>query len=55
MLTLTRAGMQGIIDAHVHLLEGGFSLQQCDLTDVRTHAEFTQRVQQACGKPTVLH
>lgn len=41
--------VQGIIDAHVHLLEGGYALQQVDLTDIRSPAEFTKRLQQACG------
>jgi predicted amidohydrolase YtcJ len=34
----------GFIDNHVHFISGGIALQQADLRDARTPAEFTRRI-----------
>jgi predicted amidohydrolase YtcJ len=34
----------GFVDAHVHLLDGGFALASVRLRDVRTKAEFVERI-----------
>jgi predicted amidohydrolase YtcJ len=39
--------LPGFIDAHVHLLLGGASLRQCDLSHVTTREEFIHRIDAA--------
>ncbi|MDP1892497.1 MAG: amidohydrolase [Gemmatimonadaceae bacterium] len=34
----------GLIDSHVHFIEGGFALQSVKLRDAKTKAEFIQRI-----------
>lgn len=36
--------MPGFVDAHVHLLEGGFALRSVRLRDARTRDEFVRRI-----------
>lgn len=40
----------GFIDNHVHFISGGLALDQLDLRDVRTSAEFSRRIAQAAAK-----
>ena len=42
--------LQGLIDAHVHMLFGGLTLQQIDLRYVTSKAEFISEVQKAAGE-----
>ncbi|MBZ5516892.1 MAG: amidohydrolase [Acidobacteriia bacterium] len=39
-----RLVVPGLIDSHVHLLEGGFQLLQIDLKDARSESEFVTRI-----------
>ncbi len=41
--------VQGLIDAHVHMLIGGSSLQQIDLRGIASKADFVAAVQDAAG------
>ena len=41
---------QGIIDAHLHLIEGGLSLLNLRLYGTRSREQFEKQVQQACGE-----
>ena len=40
---------QGFVDAHVHLVWGGLTLHQLDLSAMRSRSEFTAAVEAACG------
>lgn len=40
----------GFIDNHVHFVSGGLALDQVDLRDSATPAEFTRRIAQAAGR-----
>ena len=46
--------VQGLIDAHVHMLIGGSSLQQIDLRGIASKADFMAAVQNAAGGLAVL-
>ena len=46
--------VQGLIDAHVHMLIGGSSLQQIDLRGIASKADFVAAVQNAAGGLAVL-
>jgi hypothetical protein len=39
-----RLAVPGLIDSHVHFIEGGFQLLSIDLKDARSEEEFTRRV-----------
>jgi len=41
--------VQGLIDAHVHMLIGGASLHQIDLRGIASKADFVAAVQDAAG------
>lgn len=43
------AVLQGFVDAHVHLVWGGLTLHQLDLSAMRSRSEFTAAVEAACG------
>ena len=40
---------QGFVDAHVHLVWGGLTLHQLDLSAMRSRSQFTAAVEAACG------
>jgi predicted amidohydrolase YtcJ len=40
----------GFIDNHVHFVSGGLALDQVDLRDAATPAEFTRRIAEAAGR-----
>lgn len=42
-----RTAVPGLIDSHVHLLQGGLSLNELDLSGVRSRAEFESAVTRA--------
>lgn len=44
--------MQGLIDAHVHMLFGGLTMQQIDLRQVTSKAGFVSAVKTAAGELT---
>ena len=46
--------VQGLIDAHVHMLIGGSSLQQIDLRGIASKADFVAAVQNVAGGLAVL-
>ena len=51
----TTWSVQGLIDAHVHLIEGGLRLLRLDLTHVQSKATFVHLVTAACGAlPSVI-
>lgn len=41
--------VQGLIDAHVHMLIGGSSLHQIDLRGIASKADFVAAIQDAAG------
>ena len=52
-LALWACHMQGLIDAHVHMIFGGLTLQQIDLRYVTSKAAFISEVQKAAGESNV--
>lgn len=44
-----RIGPQGFVDAHVHLVWGGLTLQQMDLSRMCSRSELVAAVEAACG------
>ena len=54
MLGKLNCHLQGLVDAHVHILFGGCSLQQIDLRYVTSKADFILEVQKAAGEVSVL-
>lgn len=49
-----RRCLQGLVDAHVHILFGGCTLQQIDLRYVTSKTGFVLEVQKAAGETSVL-
>src|SRR3982751_4961515 len=45
-----RMGGPGLIDSHVHFLDGGFMLMSVQLRDAKTKAEFVRRIQAYTAK-----
>lgn len=45
----------GLVDAHVHLINGGLSLSRLDLRGIKSKEEFIERVCTAAGEPRSMY